>query len=122
VYLYREELAQAVTHLEASLALRGEQVHAVLNLALALSKLGRDTEALPVLERGLRLSALMSPDDPHADRVAAEVLAKGAPDKAAAAWERYISRLRVIPEPAASHRADLAYAERELARLRSQSL
>jgi Tfp pilus assembly protein PilF len=122
VYLFREEPAQAVTHLQASLALRGEQVQALLNLALALSRLGRDAEALPVLDRGIRLSALMNPGDPHADRVAAEVLAQSAPEKAAVAWERYIERLRLTSEPTARHRHDLAYAERELARLRSQSL
>jgi len=120
VYLYREEPARAITPLEDSLRLNPYQTHASLNLALALFRLGRQAEAEVVLARATELARLMSPGLPLVDRVTAEVLAGREPSRARAAWERYIARLRAMGDVARTQQADLAYAERQLARLRGE--
>ena len=118
IYLYREEPARAIAHLEESLLLNPHQVHASLNLALALHKLGRQAEAEAVLTRGAKLAELLSPGLPLVDRITAEVYAGREPARTRAAWERYIARLRAMGELAHTQQADLAYAEQQLAKLR----
>ena len=117
VYLYRDEPARAVVHLEDALKLNPNQPNAVLNLALAQAKLGHHAEAEQALGRGLTLSAVMTPGSAFGHRVAAEVYGDRDPARARAAWERYIAWLRSLPEPSDRQRADLAYSERQLARL-----
>jgi Tfp pilus assembly protein PilF len=116
IFLYRDEPARAVTFLESSLESRPNQVNAVLNLALALSKLGRQAEAEKTLARGLALTALMEPRNGWAHRVVAEVYVND-PARARPGWENYIAWLKSIPEPGPSYLADLAHAERQLARI-----
>jgi tetratricopeptide (TPR) repeat protein len=118
LHLHREEPDRAVAHLEDSLRLSPHQVHATLNLALGLFKLGRQTEAEAALVRGAGLARLMSPGLPLVDRISAEIHSGRDPSRARAAWERYITALRAMGELAPTHQADLAYAERQLARLR----
>ena len=120
VYLYREEPAPALAALDASLALKPNQVNAAFNRALALAKLGRPGEAEVALAHGFELSAVMAPGSAWGDRVAAEVYAERDPARARGAWERYIAWLRRVPEPSERHRADLAYAERRLAQARGE--
>jgi tetratricopeptide (TPR) repeat protein len=117
IYLYREEPDRARFHLEESLRLSPYQVHATLNLALALSQLGRQAEAEARLARGAELARLMSPGLPLVDRITAEIYATSDPARARGAWERYIGRLEAMGELAATQQADLAYARRQLARL-----
>lgn len=118
IHLHREEPDRAVAHLEDSLRLSPHQVHATLNLALGLFKLGRQTEAEAAFVRGAGLARLMSPGLPLVDRISAEIHSGRDPSRARAAWERYIAALRAMGELAPTHQADLAYAERQLARLR----
>lgn len=118
IFLFRGEPARALPYLEESLAVNPNQVVPLLNQALALSKVDRQHEAETVLGRALDLAQRMSPDNPLVDRVAAEVYARRDPKRAVAAWERYIARLRRIPDPLASQRADLAHAEVQLRQLR----
>src|SRR3990172_8466798 len=61
IYLYREEPARAIAHIEESLRLNPPPVHASLHPALALHKLGRQTEAEAALTRGAQLAGLLSP-------------------------------------------------------------
>src|ERR1041385_1681824 len=114
IHLYREEPARAVAVLEESLGLNPNQVNAVLNLALALSKSGRQAEAEARLAAGLALSDVMTPGNAHAQRVAAEVYGSRDPARAQAAWERYIAWLRSVPDPSPRMLADLAYSEGRL--------
>ena len=118
VYLYREEPAPALAALDASLALNPNQVNAVFNRALALTKLGRHAEAETALTAGFALSEVMTPGSAWGHRVAAEVYARRDPARERGAWEQYIAWLRRVPEPSDRHRADLAYAERRLAEAR----
>jgi Tfp pilus assembly protein PilF len=121
IFLFRGEPARAVPYLEQSLAINPNQVITLLNQALALAKLDRQGEAESVLARATTLARLMSPDNPLTDRITAEVYATRDPQRAATAWERYIARLRGVADPPAFHRADLAYAEVQLRRLREAS-
>ena len=118
VYLYRSEPAPAAVHLQDSLRLNPNQVNAVFNLALALAKLGRQEEAERTLERGLALSALMSPGNGWGYRVAAEIHGPKDPARAREWWARYIASVRSAPEQTDQHRADVAYAERQIERSR----
>lgn len=121
VYLHRDEPGRALPIFEESLRINPNQVPALLNLTLALSKLGRHAEAESALGRVSRLSRLMAPGHPLVDRVTAEVYGARDPERAAAAWERYVARLRAEPEPTLSQQTDLTYAETRLARLRDGS-
>ncbi len=118
IFLYRNEPDRAVVHLEESLRRNPHQVHATLNLALALFKLGRQAESEALLSRGAELARLMAPGLPLLDRITAEVYTTRDPARARAAWEAYIGRLRTTDALGAPQRADLAYAELQLARLR----
>ncbi len=118
VYLYRSEPAPAAVHLQDSLRLNPNQVNAVFNLALALAKLGRQEEAERTLERGLALSALMSPGNGWGYRVAAEIHGPKDPARAREWWARYIASVRSAPEQTDQHRADVVYAERQIERSR----
>jgi Tfp pilus assembly protein PilF len=94
VYLQRGEPAQALPELTESLRIKPNQVHAALNRALALAWLGQSEAAEAQLEGALELARLMSPDLPLADRTTAEVMARRHPERARAAWDRYVARLR----------------------------
>jgi tetratricopeptide (TPR) repeat protein len=118
VYLYRDEPERAIIFLEDSLKIRPNQVHAVLNLALAQSRLGRHDEAEATLARALALTDLMNPGNTWAVRVAAEVYGARDPVRARAAWELYVASLRQVRELTPSQQADLVYGERQLERLR----
>jgi tetratricopeptide (TPR) repeat protein len=94
LYLHLGEPARASPELTESLRIRPNQVHAALNRALALARLGQQDAAEAQLERALALVRLMSPELPLADRITAEVAAGRDPARAAAAWERYLARLQ----------------------------
>ncbi|HYB70123.1 MAG TPA: hypothetical protein VEH80_05620 [Candidatus Bathyarchaeia archaeon] len=116
LYLARAEPAFAVPELEVSLRLKPNQVHAALNLALALAWLGRADAAEAQLARALVLVQTMSPGLPLADRITAEVAAARDPARAHAAWARYVASLEAAGPLSPALAADLDRAERRLGR------
>jgi tetratricopeptide (TPR) repeat protein len=117
LYLLRDEPDRAAAAFEESLRIHPDQAYASVLAARALGQAGRTAEAEAVLARA---AALVRPGTEEAallDRVTAEVMARTAPSRARAAWERYIARLRATPELTRAGQADLVDAERQLASL-----
>jgi len=117
LFLARGEPARAVPELSASLRVKPNQVHAALNLALALAWLDRPEAADAQLERALVLVRVMSPDLPLADRITAEVTAGRDGPRARAAWGRYVARLQAAGPLSPALVADLDRAERRLGKI-----
>ena len=115
--LVREEPAEAVADLTASLAQAPNQVHPAMNLAVALSRLGRQAEAEEALTRGRRLAEVMTPGALLVTTASAEVLGRRDPRLAADVWQAYIARVQAQGTLTPVDRAGLAHAERQLARL-----
>ncbi|HKZ09034.1 MAG TPA: hypothetical protein VJU81_26430 [Methylomirabilota bacterium] len=117
LHLLRGEAAQAADILQESLRIHPEQAYTSVLAARALSQAGRTADA----ERALvRATTLVRPGTEEAgllDRVTAEVYGQRAPERARAAWERYIARLRAVPELTRAGQADLVDAEQQLASL-----
>ena len=117
LFLARGEPARAVPELRASLRVKPNQVHAALNLALALAWLDQPEAAEAQLERALALVRVMSPDLPLADRITAEVAAGRDGARARAAWGRYVARLQAAGPLSPALAADLDRAERRLGKI-----
>jgi Tfp pilus assembly protein PilF len=117
LYLSRGEPARAVPELRQSLRLKPNQVHAALNLALALAWLDQPDAAEAQLARALVLVQTMSPDLPLADRITAEVAAGRDPARAHAAWARYVARLQGAGQLSPELAADLDRAEQRLGKI-----
>jgi Tfp pilus assembly protein PilF len=117
LYLARGEPARAAPELSASLRVKPNQVHAALNLALALAWLDQPEAAEAQLERALALVRVMSPDLPLADRITAEVAAGRDGARARAAWGRYVARLQAGGPLSPALAADLDRAERRLGKI-----
>ncbi|HXA98328.1 MAG TPA: hypothetical protein VN323_22380 [Candidatus Dormibacteraeota bacterium] len=117
LYLSRGEPALAVPELRQSLLLKPNQVHAALNLALALAWLDQLDAAEAQLARALVLVQTMSPDLPLADRITAEVAAGRDPARAHAAWARYVARLQGAGQLSPELAADLDRAEQRLGKV-----
>jgi tetratricopeptide (TPR) repeat protein len=117
LYLARGEPARAVPELRTSLRVKPNQVHAALNLALALAWLDQPEAAEAQLERALGLVRLMSPDLPLADRITAEVAAGRDSARSRAAWGRYVARLQAGGPLSPALAADLDRAERRLGKI-----
>jgi Tfp pilus assembly protein PilF len=117
LYLARGEPARAAPELSASLRVKPNQVHAALNLALALAWLDQPEAAEAQLERALALVRVMSPDLPLADRITAEVAAGRDGPRARAAWGRYVARLQAGGPLSPALAADLDRAERRLGKI-----
>jgi tetratricopeptide (TPR) repeat protein len=115
LYLLREEPEHAVTVYEESLRLYPDQAHATILFARALGRVGRTEDAQVTLARAHALVQPGTGESALLDRVTAEVLGSREPTRARAAWERYIARLRAMPEPTRAEQADLVDAERQLA-------
>jgi tetratricopeptide (TPR) repeat protein len=115
LYLLREEPEHAVTVYEESLRLYPDQAHATILFARALGQVGRSEDAEVALARAHSLVRPGTPEAAILDRVTAEVLGRREPRRARAALERYVARLRALPEPTRAERADLMDAERQLA-------
>jgi tetratricopeptide (TPR) repeat protein len=117
LYLLRGEAAQAAEVFERSLRIHPDQAYTSVQVARALGQAGRAADAEQAL---MRAATLVRPGTEEAallDRVTAEVYGQRAPDRARAAWERYIARLRAVPELTRAGQADLIDAERQLAAL-----
>lgn len=117
LYLARGEPARAVPELSASLRVKPNQVHAALNLALALAWLDQPEAAEAQLERALVLVRLVSPDLPLADRITAEVAAGRDSARSRAAWARYVARLQAGGQLSPALAADLDRAEWRLGKV-----
>jgi protein O-mannosyl-transferase len=117
LYLVRDEPAQAVAVFEESLRIHPEQAYTGVLTARALAKAGRPAEAERALARAATMIRPGAEEAALLDRVTAEVMARSAPARARAAWERYIARLRAAPELTRAAQADLLDAERQLASL-----
>lgn len=117
LYLARGDPARAEPELRASLRVKPSQVHAALNLALALAWLDRPEAAEAQLEGALALVRVISPDLPLADRITAEVAAGRDTARARAAWGRYVARLQAGGPLSPALAADLARAERRLGKI-----
>jgi Tfp pilus assembly protein PilF len=117
LYLARGEPARAVPELSESLRVKPNQVHAALNLALALAWLDQPEAAEAQLERALVLVRLLSPDLPLADRITAEVAAGRDSARSRAAWARYVARLQAGGQLSPALAADLDRAERRLGKV-----
>jgi tetratricopeptide (TPR) repeat protein len=117
LYLVRDEPEQAVAVFEESLRIHADQAHTSVLAARALGQAGRTAEAETALARAAILVRSGTDEAALLDRVTAEVVARSAPARARAAWERYIARLRAAPELTRAAQADLVDAERQLASL-----
>jgi len=117
LFLARGEPARAVPELSTSLGVKPNQVHAALNLALALAWLDQPDAAEAQLERALALARVMSPDLPLADRITAEVAAGRDGARARAAWGRYVARLQAGGPLSPALAADLDRAARRLGKI-----
>jgi predicted Zn-dependent protease len=117
LYLLRDEPEQAVAVFEESLRIHADQAHTSVLAARALGLAGRTAEAETALARAAILVRSGTDEAALLDRVTAEVVARSAPARARAAWERYIARLRAVPELTRAAQADLVDAERQLASL-----
>jgi protein O-mannosyl-transferase len=117
LYLARGEPGPAVPELRESLRIKPNQVHAALNLALALAWLDQPDAALAQLDRALALVQLVSPDLPLADRITAEVAAGPDAARSRAAWARYVARLQAGGPLSPALAADLERAERRLGKI-----
>lgn len=117
LYLLREEPEHAVTVYEESLRLYPDQAHATILFARALGRVGRTEDAEVTLARGHSLVRPGTEEAALLDRVTAEVMGSRQPKRARAALERYVARLRALPEPTRAEQADLVDAERQLAML-----
>lgn len=115
LYLLREEPEHAVTVYEESLRLYPDQTHATILFARALGRVGRVEDAEVTLARAHSLVRPGTGEAALLDRVTAEVLGPREPVRARAALERYVARLRALPEPSRAEQADLVDAERQLA-------
>jgi tetratricopeptide (TPR) repeat protein len=115
LYLLREEPEHAVTVYEESLRLFPDQAHATILFARALGRVGRTEDAEVTLARAHSLIRPGTGEAALLDRVTAEVMGPRAPTQARAALERYVARLRALPEPTRAEKADLIDAERQLA-------
>src|SRR4030095_6367497 len=115
LYLLREEPEHAVPVYEESLVLYPAQAHATILFARALGQVGRSEDAEVALARAHSLVRPGTPEAAILDRVTAGVLGRREPRRARAALERYVARLRALPEPTRAERADLMDAERQLA-------
>jgi tetratricopeptide (TPR) repeat protein len=117
LYLLRDEPEQAVAVFEESLRIHADQAYTSVLAARALGQAGRTAEAEAALARAAILVRSGTDEAALLDRVTAEVVARSAPARARAAWERYIARLRAVPELTRAAQADLVDAERQLASL-----
>ena len=117
LYLFRDEPERAAAAFEESLRIHPDQAHACVLSARALGQTGRTAEAEAALARAAMLVRPGTEESALLDRVTAEVMARTAPARARAAWERYIARLRAAPELTRAAQADLVDAERQLASL-----
>jgi tetratricopeptide (TPR) repeat protein len=117
LYLLREEPDRAAAAFEESLRIHPDQAYTCVLAARALGQSGRTGEAEAVLSRAAMLVRPGTDEAALLDRVTAEVMARTAPARARAAWERYIARLRSTPELTRAGQADLVDAERQLASL-----
>jgi len=108
-------VASAVTVYEESLRLFPDQAHATILFARALGRVGRTEDAEVTLARAHSLIRPGTGEAALLDRVTAEVMGPRAPTQARAALERYVARLRALPEPTRAEKADLIDAERQLA-------
>jgi tetratricopeptide (TPR) repeat protein len=117
LYLFRDEPERAAAAFEESLRIHPDQAHACVLSARALGQAGRTAEAEAALARAAMLVRPGTEEAAFLDRVTAEVMARTAPARARAAWERYIARLRAAPELTRAAQADLVDAERQLASL-----
>ena len=115
LYLLREEPEHAVTVYEESLRLHPDQAHATILFARALGRVGRTQDAEVSLARAHSLVRPGTGEAALLDRVSAEVLGPREPTRARAALERYVARLRALPEPTRAEQADLVEAEGQLA-------
>ena len=115
LYLLREEPEHAVTVYEESLRLYPDQAHATILFARALNRVGRTEDAEVSLARAHSLVRPGTGEAALLDRVTAEVMGPREPTRARAALERYVTRLRAVPEPSRAEQADLIDAERQLA-------
>lgn len=117
--LVRGEPDAAAARLTESLRLNPHQVHATLNLAVALSRAGRQVEAEAALDRGRQLADLTSPGLPLVHTMAAEVLGRRDPTLAIAVWQDRVARLRAAGVLSSAQQVELAHAEQQIARLTS---
>jgi protein O-mannosyl-transferase len=115
LYLLRGEPEHAVTVYEESLRLHPDQAHATILFARALGRVGRAQDAEVTLARAHSLVRPGTGEAALLDRVSAEVLGPREPTRARAALERYVARLRALPEPTRAEQADLVDAEGQLA-------
>jgi len=115
LYLLRGEPEHAVTVYEESLRLHPDQTHATILFARALGRVGRTQDAEVTLTRAHSLIRPGTGEAALLDRVSAEVLGPREPTRARAALERYVARLRALPEPTRAEQADLVDAEGQLA-------
>lgn len=114
----RGDLEIAVDEFEEALRASPTQVAAILNMAVAQAKLGRQDDAERTLARALEVNRVLRIDPLFTERARAEVYAGRDPERAIEAWEHYLALLRET-EMTAGRRADFAYATSELDRLRS---
>lgn len=117
LYLLRGEAAEAAAVFEESLRIHPDQAYTSVLAARALAQAGQTAAAEKALARA---GALVRPGTEEAgllDRVTGEVYRQRSPERARAAWQRYIARLRATPELTRAAQADLVDAERELASL-----
>lgn len=117
LYLLRDEPDRAAAAFEESLRIHPDQAYTCVLAARALGQSGRSAEAEAALARAATLVRPGTDEAALLDRVTAEVMARTAPARARAAWERYIARLRSTPELTRAGQADLVDAERQLASL-----
>jgi protein O-mannosyl-transferase len=117
LYLLRGEAAQAAKVFEESLRIHPDQAYTSVLVARALDQAGRTAEAERALLRAATLVRAGTEEAGLLDRVTAEVYGRRSPERARAAWQRYIARLRSAPELTRAGQADLVDAERQLASL-----
>jgi tetratricopeptide (TPR) repeat protein len=117
LYLLRGEAARAADIFEESLRIHPDQAYTSVLAARALSQAGRTADAEKALSRAASLVRPGTEEAGLLDRVTAEVYGPRAPERARAAWERYIARLRAVPELTRAGQADLVDAEQQLASL-----
>ena len=73
-------------------------------IAVMLADLGHRDEALATLEEADRLARVVSPGDPESDRYRAMVLSRLDPERAKAAWRRYLAAMGTVAHPSRPQR------------------
>jgi Flp pilus assembly protein TadD len=88
-------------------------------IALTLSALNRNTEAVAALEAGRTLARHRGGEDREGERYAAQVYTGFDPERAVQAWERYLEAMTAVRHPTVLDEARIANAQQALERLRT---